>query len=349
MSTFVKVVDVFNNVGEKISVSCSVLVEPITTNTYPYQRVKDKKFTAVINTKNSSGVSIKRSKLRVFFNDKNSIQPVNEEDVPAIAFQNSGGNVEIEETQQYTDEELSALIEDKFFSVGKFADAASKLKIRSLLVSGTAGTGKTYEVMTALEKEEKANKNFKFSVVKGTISPIALYIELYNCRDGVLVLDDCDSALFENESLQLLKAATESHKYRRVSYKKMSSALEEYGIPQEFNFEGAVIILTNTNLEKGGKNRLPHFEAIISRAHYINAVLSSDREKLLRIRSVIKTSGILKMYLPNEDDHQSVIDFIEDNYQNLRELSVRTVVKVSELRAAFPEDWLRLANSTIRK
>ena len=129
----------------------------------------------------------------------------------------------------------------------------------------------------------------------------------------------------------------------------MSKALEDYGIPQEFNFEGSVIILTNTDLERAGKTRLPHFEAIISRAHYVNAVLATDREKLLRIRSVIKNSGILKMFLTEENEQQDVISYIEANYSKARELSVRTVVKIAELRAAFPEDWMRLANATIKK
>ena len=202
----------------------------------------------------------------------------------------------IAEIESLSDEELFARIEDTFNSLTLLSEAASHLKIRSMIVSGSPGTGKTYEVIKAMKSRSKENRNFYYHQVKGTISPIALYIELYRARNGVLILDDADEAFMDNESLQLLKAATESTKERNVSYRKLSMALEAEGIPQEFVFEGCVIILTNTNLEEARKQRQSHYDAIMSRAHYINAVLATDREKIMRIRHIITTTPMLKLF-----------------------------------------------------
>lgn len=249
-------------------------------------------------------------------------------------------------TDTRTDEEVAAWIDDVFSSLTMLSGAAAHLKIRSMIVAGTPGTGKSYEVQKAMMDRSKASKNFYYNIIKGTISPIALYMELYHARDGVLILDDCDEAFTENECLQLLKAATESSKHRPISYRKLSSALEEQGIPTTFEFNGCVVILTNTNLEEARKAKASHYEAIMSRAHYINAVLATEREKIIRIKHVIRTSDLLQNFLAT-NQHQKVVDFIDDNAHRCRELSIRTVVKIAELCAAFPDKWLTLARGTL--
>lgn len=252
----------------------------------------------------------------------------------------------IAEIEALSDEDLFNRIQDTFSSLTLLSEAASTLNIRSMIVSGSAGTGKTYEVVKAMKARHAADRSFYYHQVKGTISPISLYIELYRARHGVLILDDADEAFLDQESLQLLKAATESCKSRTVSYRKLSMALEAEGIPQEFEFEGCVVILTNTNLEEASKSRQGHYEAIMSRAHYINAVLRTDREKIMRIRHIVTTTTMLHQFL-NPEYHQEVIDFIEEHHNRFRELSIRTVVKLAELRKAFPQKWEILARGTL--
>jgi len=247
---------------------------------------------------------------------------------------------------QLSDEELFNRINDTFSSLSLLAEAAANLKIRSLIVSGSPGVGKTFEVLKAVKNRAKKDNTFYHHTVKGVISEVVLFMELYHARNGVLILDDTDNAFTDDKCLQMLKAATESSKERLVSYNKLSLNLEAEGIPNEFNFQGCVIILTNTNLEEARKNRQMHYDAIVSRAHYINAILSTNREKLVRIRHVIKTSSLLKNYI-NEKDHSRVIDFVNKHQDDFRELSIRTVVKLAELCSAFPENWEVLARGTL--
>lgn len=252
----------------------------------------------------------------------------------------------IAELEELTDDELLKRIQDTFDSLTLLSEAAANLKIRSMIVCGSPGTGKTFEVLKAMKAKMRDNKEFYYHQVKGTISPIALYIELYRARDGVLILDDADEAFTDTESLQLLKAATESTKSRTVSYRKLSMALEAEGIPQEFDFEGCVVILTNTNLEEARKQRQTHYDAIMSRAHYINAVLETDREKIMRIRHIVTSTTMLHQFL-NPEYHQEVIDFVEKHHTRFRELSIRTIVKLAELRCAFSTKWETLARGTL--
>lgn len=253
---------------------------------------------------------------------------------------------EIEPSIELTDEELFERINDTFTSITLLAEAAASLKIRSMIVSGSPGTGKTFEVVKAIEAQKAKSQNFYFHHLKGTISPPALFIELYHARNGVLILDDTDEAFTDNESLQLLKAATESNKVRTIAYRKLSMALESEGVPSEFDFNGCVIVLTNTNLEDARKGKQSHYDAIMSRAHYVNAVLKTDREKLMRIRHVITTTNLLDTFLDRKH-HSEIIDFIEEHHTRFRELSIRTIVKLAELRNAFPTKWDVLARGTL--
>jgi hypothetical protein len=293
----------------------------------------------------NSTLSSRRQNCTVFVNGIRDFHNTN--DVPSLG----RSNVTEQAAAAFvkSDEDLLQEINEKFHTLKLLSEAACKLQIRSMIVSGSPGTGKTYEVTRAIAHAEGTAPLFYSSIIKGTISPIALYIELYNAANGVLVLDDSDSAFSDPEALQLLKAATESTKDRVISYRKMSNALEELGIPNKFIFRGCVIILTNTNLEEARASKAPHYDALISRAHYINAVLPTDREKVLRIRSVVQNSDILNDILNQEEHRQQVVNFIDKYHNRARELSIRMVVKLAEIRGAFGENWEAIAKTTLLK
>jgi len=44
-----------------------------------------------------------------------------------------------------------------------------------------------------------------------------------------------------------------------------------------------------------------------------------------------------------------VVDFIEENRAKMRELSLRTVLKVADLRKSFPANWQNMAKVTVMK
>jgi hypothetical protein len=46
---------------------------------------------------------------------------------------------------------------------------------------------------------------------------------------------------------------------------------------------------------------------------------------------------------------EEILEFIEVNKKRLRELSLRTVLKVADLAKAFPDKWEAMAENTVMK
>jgi hypothetical protein len=91
-----------------------------------------------------------------------------------------------------------------------------------------------------------------------------------------------------------------------------------------------------------------HLEALESRCHYIDLAIDTDREKMLRIKQ-ITNDGMLTEYMLGEEVVQEIVDFIDINKKRLRELSLRTVLKVADLAKAFPDKWEAMAENTVMR
>ena len=94
----------------------------------------------------------------------------------------------------------------------------------SVLIHSRAGLGKTYTTLKKLE-----GKDYKYN--SGFASPLALYKELYEHRNKVIVLDDIEGMLKNQVAISILKAALGNG---TVSYLTTSKKLGE--APQEFEF-----------------------------------------------------------------------------------------------------------------
>ena len=191
----------------------------------------------------------------------------------------------------------------------------------------------------------------KYEVVKGAMSAIGLYCKLYKYadKDNVLVFDDCDSVLLDDLSLNILKAALDSKKSRRIHWNTDSFKLRNEGVPDSFEFKGSAIFITNIKFDNVKSKKLKdHLEALESRCHYIDLTIDTEREKMLRIKQIVG-DGMLKEYSFADDVVQEIIDFVDINKARLRELSLRTVLKVADLAKAFPDRWEAMAENTVMK
>jgi len=68
----------------------------------------------------------------------------------------------------------------------------------------------------------------------------------------------------------------------------------------------------------------------------------------LRIEQIVK-DGMLDSYELEQVAKDEVVDFIKDNRATMRELSLRTVLKVADLRKSFPTNWQNMAKVTVMK
>lgn len=255
-----------------------------------------------------------------------------------------------------SEEEAMARIRERFEILSEMTKAATTGDIRAMIVSGPPGVGKSFGVEQEVEKaclfDVVAGKKLRAEVVKGSATPIGLYQALYKYSDPncVLVFDDCDSILLDDVCLNLLKGALDSGKKRKISWLSESSTLRREGIPDQFEFRGSVIFITNLKFDNMKSQKLrDHLDALQSRCHYLDLTLDSMRDKILRIKQIAKDGVLFQDYDFDTCVQDEIIDFMDVNKNKLREMSLRMALKIADLRKSFPLNWKRMSETTCMK
>ena len=312
-------------------------------------------YVTVKNNGNFPEVNIDNVKIKV-----NSIED--------ISF--STGDIDMTETIQFkeakvtkhevkeTDEQAMDRIATRFQVLDEMSKACINGDIRAMIVSGPPGVGKSYGVETQLEKasmfDKIAGKRVRYEIVKGAMTALGLYAQLYKFSDrkNVLVFDDCDSVFVDDLSLNILKAALDSGKRRKICWNSDSSMLRREGIPDSFEFQGSAIFITNLKFSNLKSKKLQdHLEALQSRCHFLDLTIDSERDKMLRIKQVHRDAdgGLFKDYDFENNEAETILEFMDGNKTKLRELSLRMCLKIADLVKISPTNWRALCTSTCMK
>jgi hypothetical protein len=253
-----------------------------------------------------------------------------------------------------TDEQIMTRLGQRFDILDDMTRAVKRGDVRAMIVTGPPGVGKSFGVETVLAKHDvfatvaQNEKLKKYEVVKGAMSALGLYSKLYQYSDAknILVFDDCDSVLLDDLSLNILKAALDTSKKRMIHWNTDSHMLRKEGIPDSFEFKGGAIFITNIKFDHVRSKKLrDHLEALESRCHYLDLTIDTEREKILRIKQIVR-DGMLDSYEFEDTGVEDVLNFVTDNAKRMRELSLRTVLKVADLRKSFPDRWQAVAEVT---
>jgi hypothetical protein len=257
------------------------------------------------------------------------------------------------EVARESDEQILTRLQERFDILTDMTKAVKAGDIRAMIVSGPPGVGKSHNVEAVLQKEDLFNKlaerKPKYEIVKGAMSAIGLYGKLfeYSARGNVVVFDDCDSILLEDLSLNILKGALDSSRRRFISWNTDSRILRSEGIPNRFEFCGSAIFITNIKFEHIKSKKLrDHLDALESRCHYIDLQMDTNREKILRIRQIVRSGMLDDRDNLSDIAKDEVVEFIAANADRLRELSLRMVLKIADLRGGFPANWQAMARTT---
>ena len=264
-----------------------------------------------------------------------------------------GENVKAPTKREETDEEIIERLRNRFEVLHDMTGAVKEGSVRAMIVTGPPGVGKSFGVEEVLSRndifDQMGGRRPKYEIVKGAMSAIGLYTKLYEFSDkgNVVVFDDCDSVLLDDLALNILKAALDTSKKRRIAWNTDSTFLRKEGIPDSFEFNAGAIFITNIKFENVRSKKLQdHLEALESRCHYVDLEMDTEREKMLRIKQIV-SDGMLDHYNFSDDEKDEVVDFLDDNKARLRELSLRTVLKVADLRKSFKDRWKDMANVTV--
>lgn len=221
--------------------------------------------------------------------------------------------------------------------------------IKSMTITGASGVGKSFNIINRLKSDdERGMVNFHY--LNGKCTTLGLFMAIWEARQvgSVLLLDDVD--VYDNEDkINLLKAALESDDERIMTYKTSSKVLADAGIPQQFDFNGKIIFITNKDLvkiSKGNTDLAPHVSAIMTRGVFVDLCLHDNESIMIHIETIMSTTNIVKRYV-SDSDAVEILDFMVENAVKLRSPSLRLPVQLAGLVKAHGPKWRTIANNTM--
>jgi hypothetical protein len=241
-----------------------------------------------------------------------------------------------------------AELETRYQSVESYIQKIAIGEMRSLIVNGPAGVGKTHSVESYLKKYCSG----RYKVVTGHMTPLALYFNLYFHREEnqILVLDDIDSVFKKIEAVNLLKAAMDTSPVRRISYESSTSKLTIGNVPASHEFKGGIILISNIGFENTQKSALgAHLDALKDRSYNLTISDRSKESCFKQVCFMVIKKQMLKEKKLTPSQVYSLLEYIEKNLEVLNKVSLRTATKLADLIKVCPENWIDMANSGLLK
>jgi hypothetical protein len=339
MSTYIRVANAATRQGQDIQDHIFKILE------HP----KKDKAGLYIVVDGSSHPELRNGRVRLYIESPTAYKPIESAEAERIE------RASTPESEVRSDEEIAKDIQETFGILADMTKAVATNVVKGLVVSGPAGIGKSHTVETTLVQNLGMLQLLRegqpqYEMISGGMTATVLYEKLWNFKEEgqVLVFDDSDGILYDEDGLNILKAALDSKKTRRISWNSRSYHLQRNDIPNSFEYKGGIIFITNVDFNNVKSPRIRnHLEAITSRCHYMALGINTPREKIIHINNVIEHYDMLGDYKFTDDEKNDVVRYIEINAAKLREISLRTVLKVADLRKAVPHKWERFADKNV--
>lgn len=252
-----------------------------------------------------------------------------------------------------SDDEIHVRIADRYESMETLISAVASNTVNSLVIAGAPGLGKSYTVNKVLN--EVNSGDFGYTFHRGYLRATHLFRLLWENRHQgqTIVLDDTDSIFGDETALNILKSALELKPSRRIGWGSEKEFLDEDGevIPRYFDYEGSVIFLTNLafhDLIASNNKYSPHLSALESRSLVLDLGIKTKKEYIIKIRQTVN-SGMLRDKGFTSSEESLIMEFVESNVDNLRELSLRMVEKIASLFKLNKNNWEKLAKTVCCK
>jgi len=239
--------------------------------------------------------------------------------------------------------EVQDTFDGVYAQVQSFAQNKSSA-INGLLVSGDAGTGKTYTVKKAIVDLGLAG-NIEY-IKGGKITAASLYVKLYlnRAKHRITVLDDVDIIHHseKNKIIPMILGACDLGHNREVSWEtaRANALMEEVGAPMKFKFNGTLIWITNDTIDDIEKACKQWKSALLSRFNVAKCYFT-DEQKYMYTIHLCENVGMLngkcvdhiqKDGTPGypQDAIEETIDYMYENYRQLVEITPRIALRICD-------------------
>ena len=222
-------------------------------------------------------------------------------------------------------------VADRFDFITKFTQLVASSKIKSFILTGDGGIGKTHTVLEGLKakglNEDTIGQEGDFVFIRGFSTAKNLYRLLWENNGKVIIFDDADSVHKDPIGANILKAALGSEDKRVISWGAEFGKDEE--LPNRFAYNGRIVFISNLS-----QSQFP--QALLSRSMKVDLTLNTA-EKIERIQQVFaEIEG-------NVAEKAEVLAFVEDYAEIASDLNIRSVLNVLKLKRDIGKDWKRLA------
>ena len=194
----------------------------------------------------------------------------------------------------------------------------------SLVITGSAGTGKTFLVKDTLTKMGLKESN-EFVHFKGRATAAGLFVTLYDNCDKIIVLDDCDSVFKDPDAVNMLKAALDSYDTRNISYITSKPLKDQFGthLPRSFEFTGKIIFISNLD-----QSTLD--EAIRSRS-FVSDISMTTEQMFMRIEGLMEK---MEDKIPAKAKQQAmaIMKELNEKYDGIS-VNLRSFIKAARICA----------------
>lgn len=244
-----------------------------------------------------------------------------------------------------SDSQILSDVKERFDILSLLTKGTIAKNIRAMVVTGAPGIGKTYNVEQILERQAKD----KHEIVRGTLSAINLYMLAYKYRHAgnVIVLDDADDIFHDEDALNILKVLCDTSAKRTVSYRKEAHQLRENDVPQSFEYNGAMIFISNVDFQRfvdEGKNKFAaHMGALMNRSLYLDLQIHDRTSLGVWVAHIAESARIFDREAVPQNLRQPILNFLKDNRDDIRILSIRTLMQLCGIAKENPVHWERIA------
>jgi hypothetical protein len=251
-----------------------------------------------------------------------------------------------------TEQEIIAEYNEAIQLTGELAAVAAKGEIRSIVLTGGPGIGKSYTTESTLEKlSDTRGTNWELLNVR--VSPPKLFGALSRLRHpkDVLVLDDADGLLDDEKSLNLLKAGMDSKPVRKVSWGAEAPWMKRDGLEPSFPYEGSIIFITNLPIgqlqDRMGKNTA-HIAAVFDRAHVLDLEMRDRWSRFICTKFMVTKRHIVMANTGvGKAEEATIWNWIMENRFHIQNISLRTAIKVALNFKSWPNHWESVSKKTI--